>query len=378
MSGSLQSKRVKKVFREIRDSKKIHVPDFILLANATQPMLDNSFFYVSDLAEGLFERSFLFATEDGSISILTSPMEKLLVDPSSGIEVVPYLGRGELAGKLTKLAKSIEKSPAPTIGLNYGELTVESLETTKSVFKDSTFSDVSYALTAARLIKDQGEIDHIKKACDIGSDVYSKIPSLLREGVTEGEIAANMAFEMQKSGSASVPFDTIVGFGKNSAFPHHFAGPTELRKNDLVLLDYGAKDHGYCSDITRTLVYGRASKAQREMYETVLEANAMGIESCTEENVGEDINSKIGEFLKSRGYKVIHGFGHSIGRAVHDGHALDNNPDMLKPGMVITVEPAVYKQGLGGVRIEDDVLITKGKPRILTSATKELIEVPPN
>ena len=338
-------------------------------------MLDNSFFYLTDLAEGLFERSFLFATAAGSISVLTSPMEKLLVDPSSSIDVATFLKSGELSGKLKKLAKSIGRKSAPVIGLNYGELTVELLETIKSVFKDSEFVDVSPYLGRARQIKDPSEIDRIKTACDIGSAVYEKIPDFLGEGVTEGDIAASMAFEMQKNGSASLPFDTIVGFGKNSAFPHHFAGRTRLKKNDFVLMDYGAKDHGYCSDITRTLVYGRASKVQREMYETVLEANAMGIESCTTENIGEEINSKIGNFLISKGYKVIHGFGHSIGRAVHDGHALDNNPERLRPGMVITVEPAVYKPGVGGVRIEDDVLITKSAPRVLTSAKKEMIEV---
>lgn len=337
-------------------------------------MLDNSFFYLADLAEGLFERSFLFATPDGSISILTSAMEKLLVDPAAGMDVTTFHGSRELAAKLKRLGNSLAGN-SPTIGLNYGELTVESLETIKSTFKGSSFIDVSRGLAAARLIKDQSELEHIRRACDIGSRVYDKIPDLLKDGVTEGEIAAGMAYEMQKSGSASLPFDTIVGFGKNSAFPHHFAGPTKLGKNELVLMDYGAKDHGYCSDITRTLMHGRASKLQKDMYETVLEANAMGVESCTPDDVGEEINSKIGEFLKSSGYKVIHGFGHSLGRSVHDGHALDNNPEKLKPGMVITVEPAVYKQGIGGVRIEDDILITKGGPKVLTSARRELIEV---
>jgi Xaa-Pro dipeptidase len=302
-------------------------------------------------------------------------MEKLLVDKSSGIEVSTYLDRSELSEKLTKLAKSIETKEKPVIGVNFGELTVESYETAKSIFKDSRFVDVSTPLGAARLMKDQSEIDHIQKACDIGSRVYEKIPEFLKDGVTEAEIAARMGFEMQSDGSASLPFDTIVGFGKNSALPHHFAGQSKLKKNDFVLMDYGAKDHGYCSDITRTLVYGRASKIQRDMYETVLEANELGIEICTPSNIGEEINSKIGSFLESKGYKVIHGFGHSIGRAVHDGHALDNNDKNLEPGMVITVEPAVYKPGLGGVRIEDDILITKNRPRILTSAKRELIEV---
>lgn len=372
MTDTLQSKRAKKVFNEIENAG-IRKPDIVLLANSTAPMLDNSFFYLADLAEGLFERSYLLATKNGSISILTSPMEKLLVDSASGIEVVPDRKSSEAPEKLRKLVRSMNDRTS-VIGLNYGELTVECLETIKSIFKDSEFVDVSRALSRARLIKDQSEIDRIKRACDIGSKIYEKIPEMLSEGVTEGAVAAGMTYEMQKNGSGSLPFDTIVGFGKNSAYPHHSAGPTKLKKNDLVLMDYGAKNNGYCSDITRTLVYGKASKVQREMYRTVLEANEMGIEMCTPGNIGEEINSRIGKFLESKGYKVIHGFGHSIGRSVHDGHALDNNPEKLKPGMVITVEPAVYKIGMGGVRIEDDVLITKNHPRILTSGKKELIE----
>jgi Xaa-Pro dipeptidase len=371
MPDTIQSKRAMKVFSEIEDSG-LKEPDFILLANSTK--LDNSFFYLADLAEGLFEESYLIARMDGSLSILTSPMERLLVDPDSGIDVTPYRKGPEAPAKLKNLVKA-KVSDFRLIGLNYSELTVESFEKIKSIFKDSEFLDISRALARARLIKDQSEIIHIKRACDIGSKMYDKIPDFLSEGVTESEIAASMAFEMQKNGSGSLPFDTIVGFGRNSAFPHHSAGPTKLKKNDFVLLDYGAKDHGYCSDITRTLVFGRASNIQQDMYETVLEANMMGIELCTPDNIGEEVNTKIGEFLESRAFKVIHGFGHSIGRSVHDGYALDNNPEKLKPGMVITVEPAVYKSGLGGVRIEDDVLITRGRPRVLTSPKKELIEV---
>ena len=136
MVDSLLSGRAKKVFREIEQDSDIEPkPDLLLLANSTAPMLDNSFFYMTDLAEGLFEQSYLLATRDGSISILTSPMEKLLVDKSSSVEVSTYLDRSELSEKLTKLAKSIKTKVEPVIGVNFGELTVESVRQNKVNFQ---------------------------------------------------------------------------------------------------------------------------------------------------------------------------------------------------------------------------------------------------
>jgi len=345
----------------------------VLLANSTTPHCDNSFFYLTGFAEGLFEHSYLAVGRDGSLSLLTSEMEKLIAEPGAkGISINTQSPKNSLTDELRKLVGSSAKK----IGLNYSELTVQALQSIKSAFKASTFIDVSEPLRRTRLIKDEFEIQLIQKACDISSRVYKRIPAIVdRQGITENEVAARMGFEAQKMGSGSVPFDTIVAFGNNSAVPHHFAGPDKLRRGDLVLLDYGAKRDRYCSDVTRTLVFGRSTKTQRDMYSVVREANEMGIDNCVVSNRGEEINSKIGAFLKSRGYRVLHGYGHSIGLAVHDDHGLDNNPEYLKPGMVITVEPAVYLPELGGVRIEDDILITKGKPRVLTSATRELIEL---
>ena len=300
-------------------------------------------------------------------------MEKLVAEPrAKGISINTRSQKSTLSDELKKLVGSSPK----TIGLNYSELTVQSLQGIKSAFKASKFIDVSEALKRARLIKDEIEIGFIQRACDISSRVFGRIPSIIdREGISESEVAAEMGFEAQKMGSGSVPFDTIVAFGKNSAVPHHFAGPRILRRGDFVLLDYGAKCERYCSDVTRTLVFGRSTKTQRDMYNVVHEANELGIDNCVVSNTGEGVNSKIGSFIRSKGYRVLHGYGHSIGLSVHDGHGLDNNPDYLRPGMVITVEPAVYLPELGGVRIEDDILITKGKPRILTSASRELIEL---
>jgi Xaa-Pro dipeptidase len=367
------SKRAARVFDEIQNDRKIRTkPEVILLANSTTPHCDNSFFYLTGFAEGLFEHSYLSVGSDRSLSLLTSEMEKLIAEPEAkGISINTRLQKNPLSDDLKRL---VGYSPK-IVGLNYSELTVQSLRSIESAFKASKFVDVSEPLKRTRLIKDEVEIGLIQKACDISSRVYKRIPSIIdRQGISESEVAAKMVFEAQKMGG-SVPFDTIVAFGRNSAVPHHFAGPDRLRRGDLVLLDYGAKCDRYCSDVTRTLVFGRSTKTQRDMYSVVREANEMGIDNCVVSNRGEEINSKIGSLLRSKGYKVLHGYGHSIGLSVHDDHGLDNNPDYLKPGMVITVEPAVYLPELGGVRIEDDILITKGKPRVLTSASREFIEL---
>jgi Xaa-Pro dipeptidase len=366
--------RTTRILDEIQNDRRIRIkPEVILLANSTTPHCDNSFFYLTGFADGLFEHSYLAVGNDGSLSLLTSEMEKLVAEPKArGISISTRSQKNALTDELRKLVGSSPKK----IGLNYSELTVQSLQIIKSAFKESRFIDVSGPLKKARLIKDEFEIELIQRACDISSRVYKRIPSIIgKQGITESEVAAEMGFEAQKMGSGSVPFDTIVAFGRNSALPHHFAGPHRLRRGDFVLLDYGAKCDRYCSDVTRTLVFGRSTKTQRDMYSVVREANEMGIDSCVVTNRGEEINSKIGSFLKSKGYQVLHGYGHSIGISVHDDHGLDNNPDYLKPGMVITVEPAVYLPELGGVRIEDDILITKGKPRVLTSASREFIEL---
>ena len=375
-TSPISTKRAAKVLEEIQNDGRIRTkPEVVLLANSTTPHCDNSFFYLTGFSEGLFEHSYLSVGNDGSLTLLTSEMEKLIAEPEAkGISINTRSPGKPLGDELKKLVGSSPK----TIGLNYSELTVQSLQSVESAFKTSKFVDVSEPLRRARLIKDEVEIELIKRACDISSKVFGKISSIVdRPGITESEVAAEMGLQEQKMGGGSVPFDTIVAFGRNSAVPHHFAGPSRLLRGDLVLMDYGAKCGRYCSDVTRTLVYGRATKTQREIYDVVFEANELGIDNCVVSNTGEEVNSKIGSYIKSRGYSVLHGYGHSIGLSVHDDHGLDNNPSYLKPGMVITVEPGVYLPELGGVRIEDDILITKGKPRILTSATRELIELHP-
>jgi len=219
----------------------------------------------------------------------------------------------------------------------------------------------------------------MKKACSIASDVAGEMTGFIREGMIEYEVAAEMCYRMQKKGAVGPAFDTIVAFGRNSAEPHYHAGDAVLMKGEFVLLDFGALYRRYRSDITRTYFCGSLSEKHREMYETVAKAQSLGMEAI---QVGEPASAPhnvVAEYIDSTKFKGLftHGLGHGLGLATHDGGGLNPRAEdvIMEEGMVFTVEPGIYEPGFGGVRIEDDIVVRKGGPEILTSASRDIFEV---
>lgn len=373
MPKSNSADRAKRIFEQIKDGT-----DIFVLGNGTEPHLDASFFYVTGYSYGLFEGSYLVADRNGSVSVVTSLLEEPIARSfDNGVELFAEKDRDSIRKRLASIAEKIS-GRSKGVALNSQELTYSSYLEIKSAFTGSKLEDASEAFEAARLVKDDSEIALIRKACDIASDCYDKIPSMLTEGIRETSVAARMAFQMQDAGASGVSFDSIVAFGKNSAEPHYSPSAVKLKRNQFVLCDYGAKYRRYSSDITRTLVFGTASKKQKEMYDVVRRALQLGTELCTPENTGEFVHSQVANLIDSTQFKgrFIHSTGHSLGLSVHDGPGLSPRfRKKLQPGMVVTVEPGIYLPGFGGVRIEDDVLVTKSKPKALTTAKRELIEV---
>ena len=371
------SNRVKRIFRQIVEDEKItEKPTAFVLANGVAPHVDSSFFYVTGFPYGLFEGSFLVAEQSGAISLITSPLEEPIASAFAPKNLQIYV-ETEVKAIKSRLRKLVGNRTR-NVGVNSPELSYRSFLQIKSVLRGSRFQDISESFESARMIKDSSEIAAIQEACNIASKTFKKIPSALKDGVSESKVAAKMAYEMQSLGGSGVSFETIVAFGKNSSQPHYSAGSAKLKSGQFVLCDYGTKYHMYCSDITRTLVYGKASRKQRRMYEVVRSALELGTELCTPENMADSVHRKVAQLIDATEFKgrFIHSTGHSLGLNVHDGPGLSlKNKRKLEPGMVVTVEPGIYIPEFGGVRIEDDVLITKGKPRVLTSATRELIEV---
>ncbi len=235
--------------------------------------------------------------------------------------------------------------------------------------------DVGEAVSAARTIKDEREIEAIKEACRIASRVGDQIPDMLYRGIKEFEAAAEIGYRMQKLGASSVSFETIAAFGPSTAEPHYSPGNAPLSPGQAALFDFGCRYGRYCSDMTRTFFFGEASTRQKRMYEVVLEAQRLALNGIHAGVKESDIDAAARGHIDSSEFKgrMIHSLGHGLGLSVHDGGRMAPGTDLvLQENMVLTVEPGVYVPSEGGVRIEDDVRITKDGYEMLTHASKDL------
>jgi Xaa-Pro aminopeptidase len=234
-----------------------------------------------------------------------------------------------------------------------------------------------------RKVKDGKEIGNIQKACKLGDQVFKYILSKIKSGVTEKEIAHAIEVFILGHG-AQIAFKPIVAYGANSSSPHHVSSKRKLKRNEIVLLDFGVKtEGGYCSDMTRTFFAGRASKEQKKVYKTVLEAQTKAIEFIKSSILnhqsidGSKVDMIAREYIEGEDYSTIpHSLGHGIGLEVHEKPCLSpKSRDLLINGMVFSVEPGIYIPGFGGIRIEDLVLLTEKGPQIITRANREIIEL---
>ena len=227
-------------------------------------------------------------------------------------------------------------------------------------------------------VKDRDEVALIQKAVDISDLAFERILSLVKPGIRERELAAEMEYQMMMLGAEKPAFETIVASGHRSAMPHGLASAKKLRKGDFVTFDFGAIVDGYCSDITRTVVVGKATDRQKKVYGIVLKAQLAAIRKMRPGASGKAVDKAARDIITAAGYgkNFGHGTGHGIGIEVHTGPGLSPRLDpKLKAGNIITVEPGIYIDGWGGVRIEDDVLVTRAGHKVLNRAPKKLLEV---
>lgn len=236
------------------------------------------------------------------------------------------------------------------------------------------------AVEQLRLVKDEGEIEAMSRAVACSDAAFNKVleSGVLRPGVREFEVAAELEHHMRLGGASRPAFDTIVASGPRSSLPHGRASDRKLEDGDLVTMDFGAVVDGYCSDITRTVVIGSAGPEQRRVYELVLRAQLTALEAVAPGADGRAVDEAARAIIRDEGFgdNFGHGLGHGVGIAVHEGPRLSPLSDsVLKPGMVSSVEPGVYLPGWGGVRIEDLVVVTASGCLVLTRSPKQLIEL---
>ncbi len=230
-------------------------------------------------------------------------------------------------------------------------------------------------LVKLRNIKDNHEIALIEQAVTIAEHSFEALKAHLKAGQTENEIAGLLVYEMRRRGASNASFDPIVAAGANGSFPHYRPGAVKMQTNSAMLVDWGAIFNGYRSDLTRMIFLGDPPRKIREIYQIVLEAQEAAIAgirpgvACKKiDKIARDIITRAG-FGKAFG----HSLGHGMGRDIHEQLSLSQRGDgILKPGMIVTVEPGIYLPGIGGVRIEDDILVTETGCRVLSSLPKTL------
>jgi len=231
---------------------------------------------------------------------------------------------------------------------------------------------------ALRESKDADEVALIRRAGEIATRGLAKTLKEIRPGMSELNVAGILEHALRDEGSEEFPFPAIVASGPRAALPHARASSRVIERGDLLLLDFGAQYKGYCSDVTRTVVVGRASSEQREIYDIVKNANAVAASSVRAGMKGQDADGLARRYIEERGYGDAfgHSLGHGLGLEVHEAPRLAKTVETpLGTGAVVTIEPGIYRPGWGGVRIEDDVHLAASGPEILTDFTRELLEV---
>jgi Xaa-Pro aminopeptidase len=227
-----------------------------------------------------------------------------------------------------------------------------------------------------RIIKDKSEIQMIKKAVEIADKAFSHVLNVIKPGIAEKEVAAELEYYLKTNGAEGVAFETIVASGSRSSLPHGVASDRKIMNGDVVTLDFGAVYNGYCSDITRTVFVGEPDEEMKKVYNIVLNAQMNALEEVSEGKQGKDVDSIARGYILKSGYGEFfgHSLGHGVGLEIHEEPRLSPRSDtILKNGMVVTVEPGIYLPGKAGVRIEDLVVINGKKPEILTASDKSMI-----
>lgn len=239
-----------------------------------------------------------------------------------------------------------------------------------------SFISISDAIEEIRSVKDQEEINTIKKAAEIVDKTYEYILSIAKVGMTEQELKAELESKMLRLGASGPSFDTIVASGYRGALPHGVASDKKIEEGDMITLDFGAYYNGYVSDITRTFAIGQPDPKLLEIYNIVLEAQQTAVNKIKAGMTGEEADAIARDIISNYGYGEYfgHSTGHGIGLEIHEKPMLAKTAKTkLVPNNCVTVEPGIYIEGLGGIRIEDDILITKNGNEVFTKCTKDLI-----
>lgn len=317
--------------------------------------------------------------------IIPAEEQPFLIAPRMEVQRAKDAGwKGEILGyddaedpwkRIREKLDRLGRHAVRTIAVEKEHLTQGRAERLLSLYPESSLVSVEEKIYELRAIKDRDEIRLLARAARLADYGVEIGIDTLREGCTEMEIVAEIEYQLKRQGVQGMSFSTTVLFGERTALPHGTPETRKLAPGDLVLFDLGVIVEGYCSDITRTVAFRRIDVEQRQIYDTVLRAQRAAIQRCSPGTPIREVDQAARKVITSAGYgdRFTHRVGHGLGIEVHEYPSLSaSNEQTLQEGMVFTVEPGIYLPGKGGVRIEDDVVITADGCQILTHFPKEL------
>lgn len=279
-----------------------------------------------------------------------------------------------------KISEILKDENIVKLGIEDRNITLSAYNGYVEKFKNVEFISLGDNFTRIRMVKTETEIENIKKAADIADKAFAKILPLIKEGAVENDIKTELEYEMKKLGAEGPSFDTIIASNYRSAMPHGVASEKKIGRDGFVKFDFGCFYKGYASDMTRTVYFGdEPSEKHLDIYNTVLEAQLKAIDAVKVGVSTRELDKIARDHITSKGYgeNFGHGLGHGVGLEIHELPNVSGKSEdfILEENMVITIEPGVYIDGFGGVRIEDDVVVKKGGYEILNNTTKELIVI---
>ena len=308
---------------------------------------------------------------------LIGPRQATMIVPGLALEQAQDLAKGFKIHSVKKASDAYQLLMDTARASNWGSIGYDPYHTPEGYMtqlrKLSGHSlkwvPVSGATTPQRIKKDTAEITALRRAGHLVARGFAHIKKQARPGMRECDLAADFECYIRKNGAVKASFDSIVAGGENAAYPHYITGNRILRKNDIVLCDIGCLVDGYCSDLTRTFFLGTISTLGRQIYDIVARAQRLAIQAIKPGVKTAHIDRIARDEIERAGYgrRFIHSTGHGVGVEIHEAPWVSPaSTDVLEPGMIITVEPGIYLQGWGGVRIEDTLLVTKNGYEVLT------------
>ena len=329
-------------------------------------------FYITSVNFHLSERPVVLFIEEDNLTFILPELE---IQKLSGLDV-NSLTYSDVSGPQSAFDTFLKDKDFEKIGVEsrlIRHLELNLIDRTHSEIEDSMF-----LFANLRKVKSDYEIQMVEKAVEIAENSLNLIAHKLNSGISEKEFASQLVIELLSNGSESeLPFSPIVASGANAANPHHFPSDKVIEENELVIVDWGANNKGYFSDITRTFATGKNIDSRLlEAYESVRLANKAAREKSGDGVTAGEVDLAARSIIDQDGFGeyFIHRTGHGLGLEIHEEPNIKQNDDfVLKNGNLFTVEPGIYIPKLGGIRIEDDVLIESGKSRSLTTLSRDLV-----